>query len=132
MTDIELMNETNIKLGLADGIDLKQVLSDEEILIAKNTNVEQVAYVALDKNTKRISYFAYTFHTQKVADEATKVIARTANEKAIAEGDIIRIPRKTITLEEYIKQYVEMADDIYIARIVFDNFMEEKGKEKEN
>ena len=129
MTDIELMNETNIKLGLTDGINLKQVLSDEEILIAKNTNVEQVAYVALDKNTKRISYFAYTFHTQRVADEATKVIARTANEKAIAEGDIVRVPRKTITLEEYIKQYVEMADDIYIARIVFDNFMEEKGKE---
>jgi len=129
MTDIELMNETNIKLGLADGINLKQVLSDEEILIAKNTNVEQVAYVALDKNTKRISYFAYTFHTQRVADEATKVIARTANEKAIAEGDIIRVPRKTITLEEYIKQYVEMADDIYIARIVFDNFMKEKEKE---
>lgn len=129
MTDIELMNETNIKLGLADGINLKQVLSDEEILIAKNTNVEQVAYVALDKNTKRISYFAYTFYTQKVADEATKVIARTANEKAIAEGDIVRVPRKTITLEEYIKQYVEMADDIYIARIVFDNFMKEKEKE---
>lgn len=129
MTDIELMNETNIKLGLADGINLKQVLSDEEILIAKNTNVEQVAYVALDKNTKRISYFAYTFHTQRVADEATKVIACTANEKAIAEGDIVRVPRKTITLEEYIKQYVEMADDIYIARIVFDNFMEEKEKE---
>lgn len=129
MTDIELMNETNIKLGLADGINLKQVLSDEEILIAKNTNVEQVAYVALDKNTKRISYFAYTFYTQRVADEATKVIARTANEKAIAEGDIVRVPRKTITLEEYIKQYVEMADDIYIARIVFDNFMKEKEKE---
>ena len=129
MTDIELMNETNIKLGLANGINLKQVLSDEEILIARNTNIEQVAYVALDKNTKRISYFAYTFYTQKVADEATKVIARTANEKAIAEGDIVRVPRKTITLEEYIKQYVEMADDIYIARIVFDNFMEEKEKE---
>lgn len=111
-----------------NNFNLKQVLSDEEILIAKNTNVEQVAYVALDKNTKRISYFAYTFYTQKVADEATKVIARTANEKAIAEGDIIRIPRKTITLEEYIKQYAEMADDIYIARIVFDNFMEEKEK----
>ena len=112
-----------------NNFNLKQVLSDEEILIAKNTNVEQVAYVALDKNTKRISYFAYTFHTQRVADEATKVIARTANEKAIAEGDIVRVPRKTITLEEYIKQYVEMADDIYIARIVFDNFMKEKEKE---
>nr|DAT72367.1 MAG TPA: hypothetical protein [Caudoviricetes sp.] len=112
-----------------NNFNLKQVLSDEEILIAKNTNVEQVAYVALDKNTKRISYFAYTFYTQKVADEATKVIARTANEKAIAEGDIVRVPRKTITLEEYIKQYVEMADDIYIARIVFDNFMKEKEKE---
>lgn len=109
---------------------MEDLLSYEELLIAQNTRVEEVSYVLLEKNTRRISSFTYVFNTPRVADEAAKIVERLAKEKLnIDENDIVRMTKTTMTLEEYIKRCIEITCDIDIARIVFNNFMETENNE---
>lgn len=109
---------------------MEDLLSYEELLIAQNTRVEEVSYVLLEKNTRRISSFTYVFNTPRVADEAAKIVERLAKEKLnLDKNDIVRMTKTTMTLEEYIKRCIEITCDIDIARIVFNNFMETKNNE---
>lgn len=109
---------------------MEDLLSYEELLIAQNTRVEEVSYVLLEKNTRRISSFTYVFNTPRVADEAAKIVERLAKEKLnLDENDIVRMTKTTMTLEEYIKRCIEITCDIDIARIVFNNFMETENNE---
>jgi hypothetical protein len=109
---------------------MEDLLSYEELLIAQNTRVEEVSYVLLEKNTRRISSFTYVFNTSRVADEAAKIVERLAKEKLnLDENDIVRMTKTTMTLEEYIKRCIEITCDIDIARIVFNNFMETENNE---
>ena len=109
---------------------MEDLLSYEELLIAQNTRVEEVSYVLLEKNTRRISSFTYVFNTPRVADEAAKIVERLAKEKLnLDENDIVRMTKTTMTLEEYIKRCIEITCDIDIARIVFNNFMEIENNE---
>lgn len=109
---------------------MEDLLSYEELLIAQNTRVEEVSYVLLEKNTRRISSFTYVFNTPRVADEAAKTVERLAKEKLnLDENDIVRMTKTTMTLEEYIKRCIEITCDIDIARIVFNNFMETENNE---
>ena len=109
---------------------MEDLLSYEELLIAQNTRVEEVSYVLLEKNTRRISSFTYVFNTSRVADEAAKIVDRLAKEKLnLDENDIVRMTKTTMTLEEYIKRCIEITCDIDIARIVFNNFMETENNE---
>lgn len=109
---------------------MEDLLSYEELLIAQNTRVEEVSYVLLEKNTRRISSFTYVFNTPRVADEAAKIVERLAKEKLnFDENDIVRMTKTTMTLEEYIKRCIEITCDIDIARIVFNNFMETENNE---
>lgn len=109
---------------------MEDLLSYEELLIAQNTRVEEVSYVLLEKNTRRISSFTYVFNTLGVADEAAKIVERLAKEKLnLDENDIVRMTKTTMTLEEYIKRCIEITCDIDIARIVFNNFMETENNE---
>ena len=109
---------------------MEDLLSYEELLIAQNTRVEEVSYVLLEKNTRRISSFTYVFNTPRVADEAAKIVERLAKEKLnLDENDIVRMTKTTMTLEEYIKRCIEITCDIDIARIVFNNFMETESNE---
>lgn len=109
---------------------MEDLLSYEELLIAQNTRVEEVSYVLLEKNTRRISSFTYVFNTLRVADEAAKIVERLAKEKLnLDENDIVRMTKTTMTLEEYIKRCIEITCDIDIARIVFNNFMETENNE---
>lgn len=109
---------------------MEDLLSYEELLIAQNTRVEEVSYVLLEKNTRRISSFTYVFNTPRVADEAAKIVERLAKEKLnLDENDIVRMTKTTMTLEEYIKRCIEITCDIDIARIVFNNFMETENHE---
>jgi hypothetical protein len=109
---------------------MEDLLSYEELLIAQNTRVEEVSYVLLEKNTRRISSFTYVFNTPRVADEAAKIVERLAKEKLnLDENDIVRMTKTTMTLEEYIKRCIEITCDVDIARIVFNNFMETENNE---
>lgn len=109
---------------------MEDLLSYEELLIAQNTRVEEVSYVLLEKNTRRISSFTYVFNTPRVADEVAKIVERLAKEKLnLDENDIVRMTKTTMTLEEYIKRCIEITCDIDIARIVFNNFMETENNE---
>lgn len=109
---------------------MEDLLSYEELLIAQNTRVEEVSYVLLEKNTRRISSFTYVFNTPRVADEAAKIVERLVKEKLnLDENDIVRMTKTTMTLEEYIKRCIEITCDIDIARIVFNNFMETENNE---
>ena len=109
---------------------MEDLLSYEELLIAQNTRVEEVSYVLLEKNTRRVSSFTYVFNTPRVADEAAKIVEQLAKEKLnLDENDIVRITKTTMTLEEYIKRCIEITCDVDIARIVFNNFMETKNNE---
>lgn len=109
---------------------MEDLLSYEELLIAQNTRVEEVSYVLLEKNTRRISSFTYVFNTPRVADEAAKIVERLAKEKLnLDKNDIVRMTKTTMTLEEYIKRCIEITCDIDIARIVFNNFMETENNE---
>lgn len=109
---------------------MEDLLSYEELLIAQNTRVEEVSYVLLEKNTRRISSFTYVFNTPRVADEAVKIVERLAKEKLnLDENDIVRMTKTTMTLEEYIKRCIEITCDVDIARIVFNNFMETENNE---
>lgn len=109
---------------------MEDLLSYEELLIAQNTRVEEVSYVLLEKNTRRISSFTYVFNIPRVADEAVKIVERLAKEKLnLDENDIVRMTKTTMTLEEYIKRCIEITCDIDIARIVFNNFMETENNE---
>lgn len=109
---------------------MEDLLSYNELLIAQNTRVEEVSYVLLEKNTRRISSFTYVFNTPRVADEAAKIVERLAKEKLnLDENDIVRMTKTTMTLEEYIKRCIEITCDIDIARIVFNNFMETENNE---
>lgn len=109
---------------------MEDLLSYEELLIAQNTRVEEVSYVLLEKNTRRISSFTYVFNIPRVADEAAKIVERLAKEKLnLDENDIVRMTKTTMTLEEYIKRCIEITCDIDIARIVFNNFMETENNE---
>ena len=109
---------------------MEDLLSYEELLIAQNTRVEEVSYVLLEKNTRRISSFTYVFNTPRVADEAAKIVERLAKAKLnLDENDIVRMTKTTMTLEEYIKRCIEITCDIDIARIVFNNFMETENNE---
>lgn len=109
---------------------MEDLLSYEELLIAQNTRVEEVSYVLLEKNTRRISSFTYVFNTSRVADEAAKIVERLAKEKLnLDENDIVRMTKTTMTLEEYIKRCIEITCDVDIARIVFNNFMETENNE---
>ncbi len=109
---------------------MEDLLSYEELLIAQNTRVEEVSYVLLEKNTRRINSFTYVFNTPRVADEAAKIVERLAKEKLnLDENDIVRMTKTTMTLEEYIKRCIEITCDIDIARIVFNNFMETENNE---
>lgn len=109
---------------------MEDLLSYEELLIAQNTRVEEVSYVLLEKNTRRISSFTYVFNTPRAADEAAKIVERLAKEKLnLDENDIVRMTKTTMTLEEYIKRCIEITCDIDIARIVFNNFMETENNE---
>lgn len=109
---------------------MEDLLSYEELFIAQNTRVEEVSYVLLEKNTRRISSFTYVFNTPRVADEAAKIVERLAKEKLnLDENDIVRMTKTTMTLEEYIKRCIEITCDIDIARIVFNNFMETENNE---
>lgn len=109
---------------------MEDLLSYEELLIAQNTRVEEVSYVLLEKNTRRISSFTYVFNTSRVADEAAKIVERLAKEKLnLDKNDIVRMTKTTMTLEEYIKRCIEITCDIDIARIVFNNFMETENNE---
>lgn len=109
---------------------MEDLLSYEELLIAQNTRVEEVSYVLLEKNTRRISSFTYVFNTPRVADEAAKIVERLAKEKLnLDENDIVRMTKTTMTLEEYIKRCIEITCDIDIARIVFNNLMETENNE---
>lgn len=109
---------------------MENLLSYEELLIAQNTRVEEVSYVLLEKNTRRISSFTYVFNTPRVADEAAKIVERLAKEKLnLDKNDIVRMTKTTMTLEEYIKRCIEITCDIDIARIVFNNFMETENNE---
>lgn len=109
---------------------MEDLLSYEELLIAQNTRVEEVSYVLLEKNTRRISSFTYVFNTPSVANEAAKIVERLAKEKLnLDENDIVRMTKTTMTLEEYIKRCIEITCDIDIARIVFNNFMETENNE---
>lgn len=109
---------------------MEDLLSYEELLIAQNTRVEEVSYVLLEKNTRRISSFTYVFNTPRVADEAAKIVERLVKEKLnLDKNDIVRMTKTTMTLEEYIKRCIEITCDIDIARIVFNNFMETENNE---
>lgn len=109
---------------------MEDLLSYEELLITQNTRVEEVSYVLLEKNTRRISSFTYVFNTPRAADEAAKIVERLAKEKLnLDENDIVRMTKTTMTLEEYIKRCIEITCDIDIARIVFNNFMETENNE---
>ena len=109
---------------------MEDLLSYEELLISQNTRVEEVSYVLLEKNTRRISSFTYVFNTPRVADEAAKIVERLAKEKLnLDENDIVRMTKTTMTLEEYIKRCIEITCDVDIARIVFNNFMETENNE---
>lgn len=109
---------------------MEDLLSYEELLIAQNTRVEEVSYVLLEKNTRRISSFTYVFNTSRVADEAAKIVERLAKEKLnLDKNDIVRMTKTTMTLEEYIKRCIEITCDVDIARIVFNNFMETENNE---
>lgn len=109
---------------------MEDLLSYEELLIAQNTRVEEVSYVLLEKNTRRISSFTYVFNTPRVADEAAKIVERLAKEKLnLDKNDIVRMTKTTMTLEEYIKRCIEITCDIDIARIVFNNFMKTENNE---
>ena len=125
MTDIELMNETNIKLGLTDGINLKQVLSDEEIDIARNTNIEKFAGTVFDKEKDRVVYFSCRFYTRKAADGTIENISRSILGKPVSRDEVVRmnIPKRMVTLEEYIKEYIILTEDMGIAKHLFDTFM---------
>lgn len=109
---------------------MEDLLSYEELLIAQNTRVEEVSYVLLEKNTRRISSFTYVFNTPRVADEAAKIVERLAKEKLnLDKNDIVRMTKTTMTLEEYIKRCIEIICDVDIARIVFNNFMKAENNE---
>lgn len=109
---------------------MEDLFSYEELLIVQNTRVEEVSYVLLEKNTRRISSFTYVFNTPRVADEAAKIVERLAKENLnLDENDIVRMTKTTMTLEEYIKRCVEITCDVDIARIVFNNFMETENNE---
>lgn len=109
---------------------MEDLLSYEELLIAQNTRVEEVSYVLLEKNTRRISSFTCVFNTSRVADEAAKIVERLAKEKLnLDENDIVRMTKTTMTLEKYIKRCIGITCDVDIARIVFNNFMETENNE---
>lgn len=126
MTDIELMNETNIKLGLADGINLKQVLSDEEIDIARNTNIEEYTYIGPDKDTDRTIYFSCIFYTRKAADGTIENISRSTTGKPVSKDEVAHMSKKVVTLEEYIKEYIILTEGMGIAKVLFYNFMKKE------
>lgn len=109
-------------------INLKQVLSDEEIAIARNTVIEEFSEIAPDKDTGIVSYFSCAFYTRKAADGTIENISRSITGQPVSKDEVAHMQKKVFTLEEFIKEYIELTDDIEIARVLFDNFMKEGEK----